>query len=120
MLLCNTFSLAMFDSSIVRFEVKHLTLEQAQYFSTSCRSVVGHADTAKLFGGLLGKAVAFNRESVSACHEQLLIGQYTGPRLPEGVTTLPEGAMIRWILVTPMTMEDVRKSDVQVCFNGPS
>lgn len=26
----------------------------------------------------------------------ILVGQYIGPRLPEGATTLPEGASIEW------------------------
>lgn len=31
--------------------------------------------------------------------DELLVGQYVGPRLPEGVTVLPEGARFRWLLV---------------------
>ena len=28
-----------------------------------------------------------------------LVGQYSGPRLPEGATTLLEGATIKWMVV---------------------
>jgi hypothetical protein len=28
------------------------------------------------------------------------VGQYTGPRLPEGSKTLPEGASVEWLFVT--------------------
>ena len=66
------------------------------------RSVVGHADTARLLQADLCDAVEIktNRESITIDPEmdQLLIGQYIGPRLPEGVSILPEGASIRWLL----------------------
>ena len=32
------------------------------------------------------------------------MGQYSGPRLPEGSTSLPEGATIKWYLIS--TEED--------------
>lgn len=32
-----------------------------------------------------------------------LVGQYRGPRLPDGATTLPEGATIEWWHVVPMS-----------------
>lgn len=71
-------------------------------------SAVGHADTARMFSNLLGREVQVNRMSVKligspdgdAEHAQTaLIGQYTGPRLPEGATTLPEGAEITWWII---------------------
>lgn len=63
-------------------------------------SAVGHADTARLFTSLLGTPVPANRISVTLkMWDILLVGQYNGPRLPEGCTTLPEGASIRWWLI---------------------
>ena len=63
-------------------------------------SAVGHADTAALFSTILGVKVPCNRVSVTLkAGDNALLGQYTGPRLPEGATTLPEGANIKWILV---------------------
>lgn len=71
-------------------------------------SAVGHADTAGLFSNLLDMPIEFQRLSVPAFGEgtkNLIAGLYTGPRLPEGSTTLPEGASIRWVLVTPLDRE---------------
>ena len=63
-------------------------------------SAVGHADTAALFSSLLGVEVPACRVSVSLDEGTvLLVGQYVGPRLPEGSTTLPEGARVLWLLV---------------------
>ena len=63
-------------------------------------SAVGHADTAAVFAALLDRPVPVNRISVSLTEDdELLIGQLTGPRLPEGSTTLPEGAAITWLRV---------------------
>lgn len=60
-------------------------------------SVVGHADTAALFSGIIGIPVAANRATITLGPEdRLLVGQYIGPRLPEGATALPEGARIEW------------------------
>ena len=66
------------------------------------KSIVGHADTARLLEADLCHAVeiATNRESITIdpANDQLLIGQYIGPRLQEGTSELPEGASIRWLL----------------------
>ena len=76
-------------------------------------SAVGHADTAALFSAQLGREIGFNRISIDKdffartidrrvpFNHQILAGVYSGPRLPEGSTTLPEGASIQWVLVTP-------------------
>lgn len=64
-------------------------------------SAVGHADTASVFSSELGRIVPCNRISVALTDDdELLVGQYHGPRLPEGCSTLPEGAVIRWLTVT--------------------
>lgn len=63
-------------------------------------SAVGHADTAAVFSGILGFDVQPNRVTVNLdSRSRLLLGQYTGPRLQEGATTLPDGAVIKWWLV---------------------
>ena len=78
-------------------------------------SAVGHADTAALFSAQLGREISFNRVSIPSdffgdvngrvpYNNQILAGVYSGPRLPEGSTTLPEGASIQWVLVTPVKM----------------
>lgn len=63
-------------------------------------SVVGHADTARVLGGILGRELAANRVSIRlARYEHVLVGQLMGSRLPEGATELPEGATIEWWIV---------------------
>ena len=71
-------------------------------------SCIGHPDTATLFSTLLGIELPVNRISVKLDDTRrvslddpprLLVGQYTGPRLPEGCTTLPDGASIEWWIV---------------------
>lgn len=64
-------------------------------------SCVGHAQTAALFTAALGIEVRPNRISVSLSQrDTLFVGQYIGPRLPEGAASLPEGATIRWFQIT--------------------
>lgn len=63
----------------------------------SVESAVGHADTAAIFSSVLGTEVPCNRTSVTLSKgTMLIVGQYTGPRLDEGATLLPEGAEIKW------------------------
>jgi hypothetical protein len=57
-------------------------------------SVVGHITTAAILG------VAFNRASITLQPGDVLtVAQYSGPRLPEGATVLPDGAQFRWFEV---------------------
>jgi hypothetical protein len=64
-------------------------------------SLVGHADTAEIFSGLLDVKVSCNRATYTLEEDHILyVGQYKGPRLPEGTTTLPEGATVEWLMVT--------------------
>ncbi len=60
-------------------------------------SVIGHADLARLASQTIGLELPVNRISVSLQGgDTLFVAQYTGPRLPEGATSLPEGASIVW------------------------
>lgn len=66
-------------------------------------SAVGHADTAAVFSDVLGVLVQAERVSVTLGRDvNLIVGQYRGPRLPEGATTLPAGAVIEWWRVSQM------------------
>ena len=84
---------------IVTFKV--INTEQARAMLVNgFVSAVGHADTALLFSSALGVDVRTNRVSVTLAEgEQALLGQYSGPRLPEGASVLPDGAKITWIRV---------------------
>ena len=63
-------------------------------------SIVGHADTAAVFSSLLGLDVPCNRATFQLEEGvTLFVGQYKGPRLPEGATSLPEGAKVEWAMV---------------------
>lgn len=63
-------------------------------------SAIGHADTARVVSGILGFEVACNRMQVSLEPGDILyLAQYKGPRLPEGATTLPEGATLEFLKV---------------------
>lgn len=63
-------------------------------------SIIGHQDTAAVFSAILGRDLIANRATVRlGPDDRLLVGQYIGPRLPEGATTLPVGASIEWWLV---------------------
>lgn len=59
-------------------------------------SAVGHADTAALIAGLVGAPCPAARISVPALApgDRHMLALYQGPRLPEGATTLPEGASL--------------------------
>ena len=97
----NAFSLNMLVENC-QVRVISITREQAKKFmhKRAPTSVVGHADTAAIMSAELGTTVPKNRATLALNFgDELLVGQYSGPRLPEGATALPEGAAIRWIRV---------------------
>jgi hypothetical protein len=96
MYLANAFSLGMLTSDATLT----VTAVSAADVPPEAVSVVGHADTAAVFAHQLGRDVPMNRANLSlSVGDVVYVGQYTGPRLPEGATTLPEGASIRWLRV---------------------
>lgn len=105
MYLLNAFSLNMIvgNADIVVREVSQYT---AASLAADCTSAVGHADTAAVFASVLGVPVACNRVTVTLkAGDIALVGQYSGPRLPEGCSTLPEGAAIKWVVVRVSQVE---------------
>lgn len=101
----NAFSLGMLDcltaETPVSVECAAFTLDEARAYVEHNRptSTVGHLDTAELFSAMLGSSVEMRRVSTSLIGgDEILVGQYNGPRLPEGAKSLPEGAKVRWIL----------------------
>lgn len=110
--LLNAFSLSMLDRETQRRDdaavltprpigdpVAYLALCEAA--GAEIVSAVGHADTATVFANVLGRSVPVNRTSVKLTRGETagLIGQYVGPRLPEGARELPAGARIEWWVV---------------------
>ena len=99
MYILNAFSLNMIvgNADVV---VREVSQKVATILANACVSAVGHADTAAVFSNVLGVAVPCNRATVALKDGDVaLVGQYSGPRLPEGATSLPEGAAIKWVVV---------------------
>jgi len=102
MKITNAFSFGMLATFPTSMKVTALTADEVRTRLKAgvVESAVGHADTAALFSTILGMAIPMNRVSLSLVPgDEIIVGQYTGPRLPEGATTLPEGAAIRWLHV---------------------
>ena len=105
-IIANAFSLNMLDLDVgitdlqvrpASPDVIRQEVEEAGGFT----SIVGHADTATVFSSLLGLEVPTNRATFMLEEDVILfVGQYKGPRLPEGATSLPEGARVEWAMVT--------------------
>lgn len=71
-------------------------------------SAVGHADFAALLSRLLGIEVPTARINVDLkTGDRAVLAQYSGPRLPEGATALPEGAAIIFFQVDMLDPEFV-------------
>lgn len=113
----NAFSLNMVPSGNLTIVLEDLSVDQVKtivaapeeawghlgYKALASEVVcgVGHADTAAVFSNILDLNVPVNRINISLKRgDVLVVGQYSGPRLPEGATTLPEGAVIKWMKVT--------------------
>ncbi len=95
----NAFSLNML-ANLEGAEVEFKGIEIDEVPARDCESIVGHSSTASLFSALLGVEVAENRATYTlAAYDLLYVGQYSGPRLPEGATSLPEGASLKWYQV---------------------
>ena len=99
MYILNAFSLNMIvgNADVV---VREVSQKVAACLADACDSAVGHADTAAVFSNVLGVEIPCNRATVALRDGDVaLVGQYSGPRLPEGATSLPEGAAIKWMVV---------------------
>jgi hypothetical protein len=102
MLLLNAFSINMLASLSFPVEVcfERVSVDEVKG-DTELTSAVGHPDTARVLGSLLGRDVPCNRATVSlAARERAWVAQYIGPRLPEGATVLPDGARIEFFKIT--------------------
>jgi hypothetical protein len=96
----NAFSLNMLTSPVNHVRIEEVPVAFARWFASKARSVVGHADTAAVISDTLGVDVACNRATVwLGNHDEMVVAQYSGPRLSEGATSLPKGATIRYLWV---------------------
>ena len=91
----NAFSLNMLViDTKVQVEIEKISPED---IPSNVVSVIGHPDTARVVSGILGFEVAPNRVSLKLEKGDVLyVAQYSGPRLPEGATQLPEGATLEF------------------------
>lgn len=103
--ICNAFSLNMLASLDASIVTREVSLAEAQRLAANngspLASAVGHADTAAVFADVLNSPVEAKRTTVSLVPgDQVLVGQYSGPRLAEGARELPAGAAIKWVIVS--------------------
>lgn len=102
--LCNAFSMNMLPvgermGNIV-WRRRELGEIQDRVHSWGFESAVGHPDTARILADKLHVEVPCNRVNVILESGTVyIVAQYIGPRLPEGATSLPEGARIEWFTV---------------------
>lgn len=98
MLITNAFSINMLKPDIMVQDVLFvpLSVDEARDFvkKDGAVSAIGHVDTALLVSNILGIPLEASRINVTLPDKGMIVAQYSGPRLPEGATTLPEGAKI--------------------------
>jgi hypothetical protein len=100
MVVTNAFSINMLDHSMnISFTQIPLTMARRLMANGGFESAIGHESTAAVVSSLLEMHVPTNRTTVTFDGTVMLVAQYKGPRLPEGATSLPEGATIEWWLV---------------------
>lgn len=99
-IICNAFSINMLsrEGQDVAFVPVNADAVRNLLSHETWESAVGHADTAAVFSNVVGVQIPVARVSVALRRYEtsLIVGQYRGPRLLEGATTLPEGAVIEW------------------------
>ena len=95
----NAFALQMLDLTDQQ-TVRVTPVTIGEVAAAPFQSVVGHADTAAVLSGMLGREVRFNRTSIHLGRGDVLyVAQVTGGRLPEGATTLPQGFKLAFVKV---------------------
>lgn len=100
--LSNAFSIQMLTcNGDVQFEKIGLDIAHALCGDPALISAIGHPDMAAVAGDELGYQIPMNRVSIKLEKgDELIVAQFSGGRLPEGTTVLPEGFKIDWWLVT--------------------
>lgn len=118
-ILTNAFSLQMIPvfpaipiiEEIYEYQIRELA-EQGKL-----ETAIGHADLAAVLSDSLKAEIPVNRVPVRVGEDDVLyVAQYTGGRLPEGCTKLPEGSKIKYFKIV-VRMGDVicRESNGKIC-----
>lgn len=103
-LVSNAFSINMLnDYTYYTLTVNNLKIEEVKELlkNKKFKSVVGHENTSILLSKLLDIEIKYNRETVnlSLGRDELLVCQYSGPRLEEKVEELPKNSKIRFYYI---------------------
>ena len=97
----NAFSLNMLPVSGIDLALRPISTEGVKNLlaNEDWQSAIGHQSTADLLTAILGVEIDANRTTLQfSLHDSwsLIVAQYTGPRLDEGVTELPAGAALNF------------------------
>ena len=98
-LLTNAFSLQM----VANLDTSAVIVEKVSPSDVPANAIsaIGHADCARICSEILNRKVDVNRTSQRLQPGDVLyVAQFTGGRLPEGATTLPEGVSLQFFRVT--------------------
>ena len=91
----NAFSLNMMNEKYYDIHVDEMDIGDLDNIRNNVESVIGHKELADIFN------FPCNRVSLALdLTDTLYVLQYSGPRLPEGATSLPENATIKLIRIT--------------------
>lgn len=100
--LLNALSLNMVKTFPVTIHAEDISLDEARNeLNSEYTNAIGHADTAAVYACELGVPIEANRMTIELIEgDVIIVGQYRGPRLPEGCKTLPDESTIQWVRVT--------------------
>lgn len=112
--LSNAVSLNMISDFPVSIKVQEIDIESAIHEINSHIEVgrvhdkqlfisgIGHADTAKAVSIMLEMNIPANRVNIKLTrHDWMIVVQYVGPRLEEGIIQLPDDAKLKlfWVSI---------------------
>ena len=110
--LTNSFSFQMLDGDGADIQIRKVSANFAETLLSqhNVENCIGHTDTATIVQNILAgvklppaerKSVLLKRTGEGNTAETAIVAQYSGGRLPEGVTTLLERAKITfWLVLT--------------------
>lgn len=97
--LTDTFSLDMLPTLPCFLKVQRLSVGQVREMLPQARSMVGRLQMAALYSEVLGEEIQRRRDEPKPwllVGDRVVVGEYRGPRLPEGAMELPKDASIHW------------------------